>query len=240
MYYIFIKDEKINGCGQCQCLNEDYTNLEITEEVYNAFAENPDKYVYQNGEIVENPNYEQEQAKKERERLDMLFMTGSDVERAVYKVKGMDFDDILTMVKSNSAIDVKALKIEFKANNFYRGNPYIAQVGALLGFTAEQMDRFFETKDYHYLNTCKLTIKPTPEEATVTIELNPTPYGETAHYKVECEGYKTVENDIEMLQNTELEIKLEAIKETSKTEEETEATDKDNLTVGEDTEKDNL
>lgn len=240
MYYIFIKDEKINGCGQCQCLNEDYTNLEVTEEVYNAFVENPDKYIYQNGEIVENPNYEQEQAKKERGRLDMLFMTGSDVERAVYKVKGMDFDDILTMVKSNSAIDVKALKIELKANNFYRGNLYIAQVGALLGFTAEQMDRFFETKDYHYLNTCKLTIKPTPEEATVTIEPDPTPYGETAHYKVECEGYKTVENDIEMLQNTELEIKLEAIKETSKTEEETEATDKDNLTVGEDTEKDNL
>ena len=53
MYYIFIKDKKINGCGQCQCLNEDYTNLEVTEEIYNAFVENPDKYIYQDGEIVE-------------------------------------------------------------------------------------------------------------------------------------------------------------------------------------------
>lgn len=179
---------------------------------------------------------DEEKAQEERERLDMLFMTGSDVERAIYKVKGIDFDDILAMVKDTPAIDAKALKIEFKANNFYRGNPYISQVGALLGFTSEQMDRFFETKDYHYLNTCKLTIKPTPENATVTIEPNPTPYDETAHYKVECEGYKTVENDIEMLQDTELEIKLEAIKETSKTEEETEATDKDNLTVDEEDE----
>ena len=145
----------------------------------------------------------------ERERLDKLFMTGSDVERAIYKVKGIDFDDILTMVKDNPAINAKALKIEFKANNFYRGNPYISQVGALLGFTPEQMDKFFETKDYHYLTTCKLTINPTPENATVTIEPSPTPYGETAHYRVECEGYVTKEGDIEMIKDEVLEIVLD-------------------------------
>lgn len=153
---------------------------------------------------------DEEKVKEERERLDMLFMTGSDVERAIYKVKGMDFDDILAMVKNNPAIDAKALKIEFKANNFYRGNPYISQVGALLGFTSEQMDRFFDTKDYHYLTTCKLIINPTPENATITIEPNPTPYGETAHYKVECEGYITKEDNIEMLRDTILPIELEA------------------------------
>ena len=176
---------------------------------------------------------DEEKAKEERERLDMLFMTGSDVERAIYKVKGIDFDDILAMVKDNPAIDAKALKIEFKANNFYRGNPYISQVGALLGFTSEQLDKFFDTKDYHYLNTCKLTIKPTPEEATVTIVPNPTPYGKTAHYKVECEGYMTQEGDVKIVEDTELGIELEAIEETEETKGKTEATDKDNLTVGE-------
>lgn len=35
-----------------------------------------------------------------------------------------------------------------KANNFYRGNPYIDAVGTLLGFTKEQLDEFFETNDY--------------------------------------------------------------------------------------------
>lgn len=176
---------------------------------------------------------DEEKAKEEHERLDMLFMTGSDVERAIYKVKGIDFDDILAMVKDNPAIDAKALKIEFKANNFYRGNPYISQVGALLGFTSEQLDKFFDTKDYHYLNTCKLTIKPTPEEATVTIVPNPTPYGKTAHYKVECEGYMTQEGDVKIVEDTELGIELEAIEETEETKGKTEATDKDNLTVGE-------
>jgi hypothetical protein len=42
-------------------------------------------------------------------------------------------------------------KIELKANHFYRGNPYVSAVGALLGFTSEQLDKFFETNDYTVL-----------------------------------------------------------------------------------------
>ena len=78
-----------------------------------------------------------------------------DVERAIYKVRGMDFDDVIAAVEAKNqamdgapdGIDVKALKIELKANNFYRGNPYIEKVGQLLGFTSEKLDKFFETKD---------------------------------------------------------------------------------------------
>ena len=94
---------------------------------------------------------DEQKAKEERERIALLNMTGADVERAIYKVKGIDFDDILAMVKDNPAIDEKALKIELKANNFYRGNPYVDAVGLLLGFTGEMLDKFFETNDYTYL-----------------------------------------------------------------------------------------
>ena len=95
----------------------------------------------------------EEIAIKERERLDMLYLTGADVERGIYQAKGMDFDDIMAFVMANppQGLDMKALKIELKANNFYRGNPYVNAVGSLLGFTAEQLDKFFETKDYTYL-----------------------------------------------------------------------------------------
>ena len=48
-------------------------------------------------------------------------------------------------------LDIKALKIELKANHFYRGNPYVNAVGALLGFSSEQLDKFFEKNDYTYL-----------------------------------------------------------------------------------------
>lgn len=97
---------------------------------------------------------EEEKAQKERERLDSLSLTAADVERAIYKVKGMDFEDVIAQLENQGGsmdIDIKALKIELKANNFYRGNPYISQVGALLGFSEEQLDEFFKTNNYEVL-----------------------------------------------------------------------------------------
>jgi hypothetical protein len=116
-------------------------------------------------EVFDNKEaWEEEQAQKERERIAKLYLTGADVERGIYQAKGMDFDDIIALVEHLSKgeldletgeiinksvdIDVKALKIELKANHFYRGNPYVSAIGALLGFTEEQLDKFFETNDY--------------------------------------------------------------------------------------------
>ena len=98
--------------------------------------------------------YTQEELEaQEKERIARLKLTGSDVERGIYKAKGMDFNDILAYVTQlqPEGLDIKALGIELKANNFYRGNPYVDAVGALLGFTKEQLDKFFETNDYTYL-----------------------------------------------------------------------------------------
>ena len=96
---------------------------------------------------------EEEIALQERERIAKLNLTGADVERGIYQAKGMDFDDIVAMVTQlqPEGLDIKALKIELKANHFYRGNPYVNAVGALLGFTSGQLDKFFETNDYTVL-----------------------------------------------------------------------------------------
>ena len=148
-YYVFIRNDEIFGTGQCRCLDDDIQNFEVTEEIYSDIG----KYTYYNGEIILNPNYEQEQAQKEAERIARLYLTGADVERGIYQAKGMDFDDILAFVMANppEGLDVKALKIELKANNFYRGNPYVDAIGGLLGFTKEQLDLFFEDGDYIHL-----------------------------------------------------------------------------------------
>lgn len=223
MFYIFIENGKINGAGQCPVINEEVGNIEVSEDIYNAFAKNPDKYIYRDGEIVENPNYEQERAKKEREWFDNLSMTRGDVFEALILAKGLGKAQIRAMIEKAELDDItKALYLNRfdEALEFYRGYPIFDMLGQALGITGEMLDRFFETKDYHYLNTCKLTIKPTPEEATVTIEPNPTPYGKTAHYKVECEGYVTQEGDVKMVEDTELGIELEAIEGTKETEEE--------------------
>lgn len=119
-------------------------------------------------EVVDNTEaYEAEQAAKEAERIARLFLTGADVERGIYKAKGMDFDDILEFVKANppEGLDVKALKIELKANNFYRGNSYVDAIGGLLGFTKEQLDLFFEDGDYTHLLS-----DPNPENENADVE----------------------------------------------------------------------
>lgn len=150
--------------------------MEIKAELKRPYSENQKmdfivKYNHKKGYTInETPESLQalgytdgELAEKEHERITMLSLTAADVERAIYKAKGMDFEDIIELVSNLTLtpslslgegevpIDVKALKIELKANNFYRGNPYIDQVGALLGFTPVMLDRFFETNDYTHL-----------------------------------------------------------------------------------------
>ena len=90
---------------------------------------------------------EQELRQQERDRIDALCLTRSDVERAIYADKGMDFDDLVEYVKTNiPTMDVKALKIELRAGNFYRKHPYINQLGTVLGYTYEDLDYLFQYK----------------------------------------------------------------------------------------------
>ena len=170
-YYIFVENGKINGCGECKCLNEDIYSAEVSQELYEDFRTDHLKYIAQEKEvevevsadyptetrivyeIVPNPNYEEEKAQQERERLDALYLTPSDVERALYKAKGMDFEDLKTLISQQAPqIDMKGLAIEFRANNFYRGVVVggirlIDTVGALLGYTTSDMDYLFEHKE---------------------------------------------------------------------------------------------
>ncbi len=129
--------------------------LVIKDELWAQYA-GTDKWDIIDGQFVDitdTEEYQAKQAQKEAECIAKLFLTGADVERGIYQAKGMDFDDILAFVTANppQGLDVKALKIELKANHFYRGNPYVNAVGALLGFTSEQLDKFFETNDYTVL-----------------------------------------------------------------------------------------
>ena len=211
MFYIQ-QDEKIVLFDEDKEKLQDTIAFTMPQYLGLEIKEVQEGYVIYNFEIMTVEEMEEKQAQKERERIALLNMTSADVERAIYKVKGMDFDDILAMVKDNPTIDEKALKIEFKANNFFRGNPYIEQVGLVLGFTSEMLDKFFDTKDYHYLTTCKITINATPTEAIVTGN-GSYPYGTLVDYKVELGGYKPYIGSVELLEDTELDIKLEKIEE---------------------------
>lgn len=117
--------------------------------VYDTIEETSINYQLYNGEYLT----EDEIAIKERQRLDSLMLTPADVERALYKEKQMDFDDLKALIAQQlPQIDTKALSIEFRAKDFYRGAMYnnlrlFDVVGALLGYTPSDMDYLFENKE---------------------------------------------------------------------------------------------
>lgn len=153
MYYIYVENGVLNGSGQVRQLTDDVINYEVSEEVYNNYINDQLLYVWNGEAIVNNPNYEADKQAKERLELDQLTLTPSDVERALYKAKGIDFDDLKSLISQQiPSIDIKALAIEFRAKDFYRGATANGMrlfdvVGKLIGYTPQDMDDLFINKE---------------------------------------------------------------------------------------------
>lgn len=137
--------------AQCRCLNAECINMEISKEVYDNF----DKYIYQDGELILNPNYEAEQEAKEQERIAMLKLTRGDVFRGLLQAKGITRAMLRATIEAmpeetqEQALIKEMALIDFdEALDFYRGNALIDTVGLQLGITKKQLDAFFETNDY--------------------------------------------------------------------------------------------
>ena len=147
-YYLMIEDNNIIGASECTS-GGNIQDIEVSEEVYNNFIEDNDRYIYSDGEIIENPNYEEIKRQKCRQELDALTLTPADVERALYKAKGMDFEDLKILInQALPTVDIKGLSIEFRAKDFYRGAEangirLFDVVGQLLGYSADDMDYLF-------------------------------------------------------------------------------------------------
>ena len=159
---------------------------------------------------------DEEKEREERERLDKLSMTRGDVFEALILARGLTKSQIRAMIEQAELDTVtKALYLNRfdEALEFYRGYPIFDMLGEALDITPSMLDRFFDEKDYHYLTKCKLTINPIPAEAKVTYDQNPAPYREVIHYKVELEGYKTVEGDFPIDRDFTVDIELEKIEE---------------------------
>lgn len=159
MYYAQINSQnKLVNIDISTILTDEYgssnvQNLEVTEELYTSYQADNLRYIWNGSEIIENPNYEQDKQAKERAELDQMTLTPADVERALYKAKGMDFDDLKTLITQQIPnIDIKGLSIEFRAKDFYRGAMasglrLFDVVGALLGYTPADMDYLFKYKE---------------------------------------------------------------------------------------------
>lgn len=137
---------EIKATLQKPCTEEERMNFIV------QYNHNQGYLIDENEDYLQALGYtEEEIAQQERERIAKLKLTKREVFLGLYQAKGVTPD----MIKAQIT-DAQAL-IEFEyANDYYRGNPLIDIVGATLGITPEQLDKFFETKDYNCLKTVEV------------------------------------------------------------------------------------
>lgn len=152
-------DSRLVGYGNLVQISDEtgikeIITVEVSPEVYNDALTDQDKYIYQDEEVKLNPNYEEEKRQQRRAELDRLTLTPSDVERALYYSKlKMDFDDLKAFIHEKlPELDIKGLSIEFRAKDFYRGATAAGMrlfdvIGALIGYTSDDMDYLFQHKE---------------------------------------------------------------------------------------------
>ena len=103
---------------------------------YTAIEETDVNYILHNGQYVTQEEIDYQ----EKVRIANLKLTKREVFLGLYQAKQVTPEMIKAQITDPQAL------IEFEyANDYYRGNPLIDVIGAQLGFTTGQLDKFFET-----------------------------------------------------------------------------------------------
>lgn len=119
MKYIFVENGKINGCGECLQLTDGVQSIEVSENLYNAFAQDPDKFIYSDGEIVENPEYEiLRQKKVMQQRMDEIKLELEDLDTK--RIRAVCEDEIKNERTGETWLDyynsqIYDLRVEYKS-----------------------------------------------------------------------------------------------------------------------------
>jgi hypothetical protein len=145
--YLGYQNNKIKFYTE-QPLDKVFYNLDKVEETQDEYVLDGDEYV------LNDEEYKEKQRQKEQERIAQLNMTRGDFIEGLILAQGKDENDIITLIEILPITDIEKKVYISRVKNaldFYRGYPVIDVLCEYLGLTTEQMDLFFETKDYKYL-----------------------------------------------------------------------------------------
>lgn len=141
MAYLFIEENKINGCGEVPAIDETTINYEITDEFYQEFQQNPSKYIWdiETQEPVIDPDYEAKQAQAEAERVAKLKCT-KRVFALMLQELGISYTQLKELISTNEQAQLEwDLCVELE-----RSNPLLDIMAGQLGITSEQLDGLFK------------------------------------------------------------------------------------------------
>ena len=94
----YIVDENLNVNGIT--IIGEIEGIIVPKELGDEIKKNPENYKIENNAVVKKSDEEikKEKEQKERNRIAKLSLTAAVVERALYKDKGIDFDDVINLV----------------------------------------------------------------------------------------------------------------------------------------------
>ena len=160
-FIIQVIDNEIAGFGNItkssvDGVEQEILNIEVTEDLFNAVLEDrqgfdPEsgvefvpKYIYSEGEIIPDPDYEQKQAQKEAERVGNLTMTALDF-ITFLRQSGLSLEAIRAYLDSNIELDTQ---LKYCQNVYCRVAKSVMPI--TLGditITAEMVETAFKVKN---------------------------------------------------------------------------------------------
>ena len=153
--YLGYQNGKIKFYSE-EMLNPSFYQLDKQEYIEDEYVLDGEEYV------LKDEAWEEKQAQAERERIAKLSLTKREVFLGLYQAKGVTPD----MIKAQITDPMALIEFEY-ANDYFRFNPLIDVVGASLGITPGQLDKFFEFNDYTYLIS-----QPVVDNSDTTINEN--------------------------------------------------------------------
>ena len=134
-YFVYVENGNINGCGQVKILNQNVLNVQVDKTICDEI----EKYIWDGVDVVLDPDYEQKQAQKERERIGNLTCT-KRVFALMLQELGIDYLTVLKpLIESNPQAQLEwDLCVELQ-----RSNPLLDIMANQLGVTPEQLDGLF-------------------------------------------------------------------------------------------------
>lgn len=132
-------DENKEAYAQAQTLENWGKTLifQCEDEIYEEFLQG--ERIWQGNELVQNPNYEAEQAQKERERIGNLTMT-KRVFALILKEYGITYAQLKKLIATNEDAQLEwDLCCELQ-----RKNPLLDIMAAKMNITPEQLDNMFK------------------------------------------------------------------------------------------------
>ena len=142
--YIVNSDMNIAIVTNIGALPDGYVH--ITKEEADIIVNDPIYYIIQDGELVENPDYEEIKEQEEKERVLKLSITKYDFYKLICLPNGLGYQQVKALLASNDEI---AAAWEF-CERIYRGdellNTYIKQF--IPNITDEELDNIFKANGH--------------------------------------------------------------------------------------------